>query len=171
MKYEFLFQPQEPGAAFEPANLEGVLSARGATARPDSVWVWELKHGPVELRRLSTDGKPVAMELKVPFSGKTDLVAEAVIEGVSVADALGLRLVDLQLNRALRPSDAAAVADSFLETARYAGEYMGVSEAVDAGFYKPGEEDAGTSGTTFKVLLALLVFGLALYLAWRAALG
>lgn len=171
MKYEFLFQPQVPGAAFEPAALEGALSAKGASARPDAVWVWELKHGPVELRRVTSEGRLVAMELKVPFSGKTELVAEAVIEGVLLADALGLRLVDPQLNRVLRPSDAAAVADSFLETARYAGEYMGVSEAVDAGFYKPGEEDAGTSGTTFKVLLALLVFGLALFLAWRAAMG
>ena len=85
------------------------------------------------------DGQVMATELRVPLSDKTELIREAVEEGATLAAAAGARLIDPQLGRSLTANDSGAVADQFLRTARYAGEMMGLSEAVAASYAPPPE--------------------------------
>jgi hypothetical protein len=128
-----------PGTPYDSARVDALLSERGVTARPDGVRVWRLKHGDIEVGELREAGQVVATELRVPLSDKMDLVREVVEEGATLAQAAELRLVDPQLGRTLTANDSGAVADQFLRTARYAGEMMGVSEAVAASYAPPPE--------------------------------
>lgn len=93
----------------------------------------------MEVGELREGGQLLATELRIPLSDKTEFVREVVEEGASLAAAAEVRLVDPQLGRALTASDGGAVADQYLRTARYAGEMMGVSEAVAAS-YAPSPE-------------------------------
>ena len=147
-----------PGTPYDSARVDALLAERGATARPDGVRVWRLKHGDVEVGELREAGQVVATELRVPLSDKMDLVREVVEEGATLAQAAELRLVDPQLGRQLTANDSGAVADQFLRTARYAGEMMGLSEAVAAS-YAPPPEGLPTGA---KVLMGIgaLLFGL-----------
>jgi hypothetical protein len=123
-----------PGAPYDSARVDALLTERGATARPDGMRVWRLKHGDIEVGQLRENGQVVATELRVPLSDKLDLVREAVEEGATLAQAAEVRLVDPQLGRPVSGNDSGAVADQFLRTARYAGEMMGLSEAVAASY-------------------------------------
>jgi hypothetical protein len=71
-----------------------------------------------------------------------------------------VRLIDPQLGRALTSNDSGAVADQFLRTARYAGEMMGVSEAVAASYAPPPE----VVPRSVKVFVAIAGGALFLYL-------
>ncbi|HEX8698338.1 MAG TPA: hypothetical protein VF815_05845 [Myxococcaceae bacterium] len=128
-----------PGAPYDSARVDALLTERGAAARPDGVRVWRLKHGDVEVGELREGGQVVATELRVPLSDKLDLVREVVEEGATLAQAAEVRLVDPQLGRNLTANDSGAVADQFLRTAKYAGEMMGLSEAVAASYAPPPE--------------------------------
>ena len=76
-----------------------------------------------------------------------------------LAQATGTRLFDPQLCRDVGAKDEGLVADQFLRTARYAGEMMGVPEAVGASFAAP--DDGLKPGT--KVVLGLFAVGAALW--------
>ena len=165
MRYELLLQPREPTAIFELAPLEAALEARKATKRPDGVWVWKLAAGEVELRPVLENGRPVALELAVPFSDRDALVREVVGEAIALAEAGGVRVVDPTLGRALRLEDEAAVLESWLGAAKYAGEYLGVSSALGATYVPRDDEEGLKPGT--KVMLALLVFGVFLFIGWK----
>lgn len=119
--------------------MDTLLQEKGALARPDGQRVWRLKGGDVEVGELREGGQLIATELRIPLSDRLDLAREVVEEGAALASEAGVRLVDPQLGRALSANDAAAVADQFLRTARYAGEMMGVSEAVAASYAPPPE--------------------------------
>jgi hypothetical protein len=159
VRYDLLLQPKEVGAPYDPAPVDTLLTARGATPRPDGSRIWRLKHGEVEVRPLKENGVPVATELKVGLSDKTELIRELVLEGIALANEAGVRLVDPALSKTLGPNDEGLVADQFFRTARYAGEYLGVSEAVIASY---GAEEPGMKAGT-KALLAIAAFLAALF--------
>jgi hypothetical protein len=161
VRYELLLQPVEIGAPYDPAGLETLLTARGAKEQPDGSRLWRLKHGDVEVRRLNENGRAVATELKVPLSDKTELIRELVVEAVQLAGEAGLKVVDPALSKTLTANDDGLVADQYFRTARYAGEYLGVSEAVLAS-YGAHEPEGLKPGT--KVLLGLIAFFVLLYL-------
>jgi hypothetical protein len=152
VKYELLLQPSEPSAPFDPAPLEAALSARGLTGNPEDARIWRLKAGDVELRPLLDGGKRVGTEVRVPLSDRLELIREAVLEGVVLAEQSGLRLVDPQLSRVLTAKDEGAVADQYFRTAKYAGEMLGVSEALYASI--PPHPEGLKPGT--KVLLGII---------------
>jgi hypothetical protein len=166
VRYDLLLQPKEPGTPYDPAPLETLLTARGATARPDGARVWRLKHGDVDVLPLKENGVVIATELKVNLSDKTDLIREVVIEGLTLASEAGLRLVDPSLSKTLTLNDEGLVADQYFRTAKYAGEYMGVSTAVIASY---GEEEPGMKAGT-KVLLAIAAFFFAVWVFFELVL-
>jgi hypothetical protein len=137
---------------YDGTRLDALLVERGVIVRPDGQRVWRLKHGDVEVGEVREGGQLIATEVRVPLSDKTELVREVVEETAALAAQAGARLVDPQLGRALTANDSGAVADQFLRTARYAGEMMGVSEAVSASYAAPPE---GMSAGT-KVVLAIV---------------
>jgi hypothetical protein len=144
-----------PGAPYDSTGVDALLVEKGTTTRADGQRVWRLKSGDVEVGELREGGQLIATELRVPLSDKTDLVREVVEEAATLAVAAGVRLIDPQLGRPLTANDSGAVADQYLRTARYAGEMMGLTEAVAASYGPPPEGiPAG-----FKVL-ALVVGGL-----------
>ncbi len=160
MRYELLLQPKEVGAVYDPVRVDQALHERGATALPDGSRSWRLKSGDVTVRTLIEGGKPIATELKVPLSDRLDLIRELVVEGVTLAQGQGLRLVDPQLAKTLSLNDEGLVADQYFRTAQYAGRYAGVSEAVIASF--GAQEPEGLKPGT-KVLLGIIAFLAALY--------
>jgi len=110
---------------------------------------------------LREGGQVVATELRVTLSERTELMREAVTEAAELAAQAEVRLVDPQLGRGLSATDAETVAEQYLRTARYAGEMMGLTEAVAASF--PDPTPTGFRPTT-KVVLGLLAFFFLLYL-------
>ena len=157
VRYELLLQSTVPGSPYDSTRVDALLLEKGAKARSDGQRVWRLKSGDVEVGELREGGQLIATELRIPLSDRTELVREAVEEGATLASAAGVRLVDPQLGRHLSANDSGAVADQYLRTARYAGEMMGISEAVSASYAAPPEGIP----TGFKVL-ALLGGGLLL---------
>lgn len=139
VRYELLLQTLVPGTPYDSARVDALLSARGASSRPNGSRMWGLKSGDVELGELRENGQIVATELRVPLSDRTELVRELVEEAAGLAASAEVRLVDPQLGRPLSANDANTVADQFLRTARYAGEMMGLSEAVSASYAPPPE--------------------------------
>jgi hypothetical protein len=161
VKYDLLLQPKDVGAPYDPATVETLLTARGAKDQPDGSKLWQLKHGEVEARRVLENGVAVATELKVVLSDKTELIRELVHEAVTLAQDAGVRAVDPSLSKTLNAGDDGLVADSYFRTARYAGEYLGVSSAVLAS-YGAAEPDGMKPGT--KVLLGVGAFFIVVYL-------
>ncbi|MBX5482309.1 MAG: hypothetical protein IRZ16_10810 [Myxococcaceae bacterium] len=152
MRYELLLQTSQAGLPYEVAKVDAALAARGVTDRGDGFRVWKLKAGEVEVRAVVEGGTTVATELRVPLSDKLDLIRELVQQGAALAEEAGARLYDPQLSRTLGAQDDGVVANSFLATARYAGEMMGVPEAVFASF---GPPETGLKPGT-KVALGLI---------------
>lgn len=150
-----------PGAPYDAARVDALLSERGVLARPDGGRTWRLKSGDVDVGVLREGGQVVATELRVMLSERTELMREAVTEAAALAGQAEVRLVDPQLGRALSASDAETVAEQYLRTARYAGEMMGLTEAVAASF--PDPSPSGFRPTT-KVVLGILVFFFLLYM-------
>jgi hypothetical protein len=160
MHYDLLVQSMTPGVAYDPAPAEAAFDAKGALLLPDGSRRLRLKHGDIELRRLVEAGAVMATEVKVPISDKPDLVRETLVETVGVAQALGLKVVDPQLARSVVLNDEAAVADTFLRTADFAGRYSGVSAAVSDNF---GQLDPALKPGT-KAAIVIVCLGIALYL-------
>lgn len=162
MRYELLVQPKEPGTPWDPAAFDKLVHDKGAFPNPDGSRTWRLKAGDVQVRLLIEGGKPIATELRVELSDKLELIRELVVEGVAVATLAEARLVDPQLSKTLTANDEGLVADQYLRTAQYAGQYAGVSTAVLAS-YGAAEADEGMKPGT-KVLLAIVAFFTAMYL-------
>lgn len=152
MRYELLLQSGQAGSPYGLAKVEEALCARGVVAKPDGTRIWKLKAGEVEVRGIVEGGVAMGTELRVPLSDKLDLVREAVTQGAELAQEAGVKLYDPQLSRTLSANDDGLVADQFLRTAKYAGEMMGVPEAVYASFAPP--EEGLKAGT--KVLIGLI---------------
>jgi hypothetical protein len=162
VRYELLVQPKDAGAAWDAAPLDQLLDQRGAFGNPDGSRTWRLKSGDVQVRLLIEGGRPIATELRVELTHKVDLIREVVIEGVALAAEAGARLVDPQLARTLTLNDEGPVADQYLRTAQYAGQYAGVSTAVLASYGSPDSDTGLKPGT--RVLLSIIAFFVVLYL-------
>lgn len=165
MRYELLLQSALPGTAFEHAVVEAAVDARQATRRPDGSWVLRLAHGEVELSRWVEAAQVKALVLKVPLSHQLELIRETLHWALDVARETGTAVVDPALMRCLSANDEGALTDAYLQTARYAGQYLGVSEAVIASY---GAAEPVGMGTQGKVLLAIAAFLAAVFWAWRS---
>jgi hypothetical protein len=161
VRYELLIQSKEPGQPWDPATLDRLLHERGAFANPDGSRTWRLKPGDVQVRALVEGGKVIATELRLDLSDKLELIRAVVLEGVPLAEECGGRLVDPQLAKTLTISDEGLVADQYLRTAQYAGQYAGVSTAVLASFGQVDSDEGIKPGT--KVLFAIIAFLAAIY--------
>src|SRR5512140_3707 len=151
VRYELLIQASEAGQQFDAERADAAFAKRPFRERPDGTRLWCLKHGEVEVRPLVEGGRRLGTELRAPLQNGLDLIRELVVEGAAVAQEAGARLVDPQLGRGISAVDEGAVADQYFQTARYAGEMAGVSEAVGVGMV--GVEPGFKPGT--KVLLGL----------------
>ena len=151
VRYELLLQTGQAGVPVDLEKVDAALGRRELVTRPDGVKLWKLKSGEVEVRPLVEGGVPVATEVRVPLSDKLELIREAVVEGAALAAESELKLYDPQLSRTLCASDDGPVAEQFLRTAKYAGEMMGLPEAVYASFAPP--EQGMKTGT--KVILGI----------------
>lgn len=162
--YELVLQAATPGGPIDPAPIEAAIRARGGVARGDGALVWRFEAGEVVVVPLKEAGVVTGLELKVPFSDRTGLLSATHTAGVELAQALGLRLVDPQLGRAVREADGGAITDEYLRIARYAGQYFGLGDALPVAMAPPAEE--GLSPLT-KGVLALLVFAVAMAAAYQ----
>ncbi len=167
VRYELLLQTMVPGTPYDSTRVEALFAEKGLSARPDGMRVWRLKSGDVEVGELREGGQLIATELRVPLSDKTELVRELVGEAAELARAAEVRLVDPQLGRPLSAADDGAVADQFLRTARYAGEMMGLSEAVAAS-YAAQPEGFPVGG---KIIIGIIAVLVVLYLVVEGLLS
>lgn len=164
MRYELLLQTAVPGAPYPASAVDEALRAHGVEARPDGVRVWKLKAGDVEVAPLMEAGQQVACELRIPLSDRDDLVREVLVEARALANESGTALHDPQLMKHVGAGDEPRIVEQYAATARYAGEMMGVPEAVAASFDVP---DRGLKPGT-KILLALVGLGVLAWMAFEA---
>lgn len=139
--------------------MEQAIDAKGAVDIGGGTRRWRLASGEIEVSRLEEGGKTVGLELKVPLSERTELVSQTLRAGMEVATQCAVRLVDPQLGRSVSEKDDGIVSEQFLRTATYAGEMMGLPEAVGASFTEPAP---GLKPGT-KVALGLVVLVIVLY--------
>jgi hypothetical protein len=161
VRYELLLQSADPAVPYTPAPVEALLAKRGIARRPDGVWRWQLKSGDVELGEVFEGGQQVATEVRIPLRGTLDLLHEALGECAEIAREAKVRLFDPQLMRLVGATDEGAVGDQYLRTARYAGEMMGDSGALEASI-PPPDDRLLTPGA--KVLLGLMGLFFLLYM-------
>jgi hypothetical protein len=152
--YDLLLQPTSPDKAFDLAPVEAELAAANVPRRPDGVWLLTLKFKDLELSVLKENGVPIALQCSVPLSDRTEVVEAAVAWAIELARKLELRVMDPQLNTVLTQVGA-SVGEEFLRQARYAGEYLGVSEAIGATHLARPME--GMNATT-RLMLGVVVF-------------
>jgi hypothetical protein len=157
MRYELLLQPSAPDQPLDLAALAQALLERGGSL--EGAKAWKLKAGEVELGELREGGQPVALEVKVPLSHRVELLGEALKAAAELAQSCQLKLVDPQLGRVVGEKDDGVVSEQFLRTARYAGEMVGLTEAVGASFQPP---PSGLQPMT-KVLIGLGAIAVLLY--------
>lgn len=154
MQYELLWQSGDRDTPYPLEAVEAALASRNVIVRPDGGRSWVLKSAPIDLGAVNEAGKQVATELKISLSERDAPVREAVKEASELAAELGLVLFDPQLMRQITERDADAVAEQFLRTARYAGEMLGLPEAVAASFAPPVETKLLSPG--MKVILLII---------------
>jgi hypothetical protein len=133
------------------------------TVRSDGERTWRLKNGVIDVAEVRDGGVVAATALRVVLTDRTDLVREVVTEAATVATLAEVRLVDPQLTKVVSALDANAVAEQYQRTAKYAGEMMGLSEAIGASYPAP-TESAGFQPTTKFVLGVLAVFAFLYFL-------
>lgn len=150
-----------PGTPYDAERVDALLAERGVVTGPDGGRTWRLKNGEIDVGTLREGGQVVATELRVVLSDRDELMREVVVEGAELAAQAEVRLVDPQLGRALSARDVEAVAEQYLRTARYAGEMMGLTEAVAASFPDPSSSIGMKLST--KVILGVLGFFFLLY--------
>jgi hypothetical protein len=149
-----------PGTPFDSARVEALLEARGAKTLPSGGRAWQLQHGAVELHPLREGGQWVATEVRIPLSDRTELIREAVIQVGEVAKEAEVRFFDPQLGRALSGRDEGVVAEQYERTARYAGETLGMVDAMPS---STGTENQGFQPTS-KFFFGVIGFFVLLYL-------
>ena len=163
--YDLVLQPMAPGEAMDVAPLQGVIRERGGVTRPDGALLWKLDAGEVVTWPLKEAGQITGLEVKVPFSDRTELLSQAIRAAVEVAKSLGLRVIDPQLQRTIQDVDVTAVTEEYLRMARYAGQYYGIGDALPSGLSTPGEEGMSP---VMKGVLALLVMAVCAWAAYQA---
>lgn len=163
--YDLVLQAEAPGAPLEVGPVEAAIRERGGITRGDGALVWRFAAGDVTVLPLKEAGVVTGLELRIPFSDRTDLLTALLNAGVEIAKALQLRLIDPQLSRTVRDADLSAVTDEYLRIARYAGQYFGLGDALPSAVSSTAAED-GLSPVV-KGVLALLVFAVAMAAAYQ----
>ena len=156
-----------PGAPFGAEMVDRALDGRGVPGEAGSTRPWTLKAGVVELRPLVEGGVRIATEVLIPLAETAALARECLAECARLAIETDTLLFDPQLLRQVTERDADALAEQFMRTARYAGEMMGVPEALPAAFGIP--RTGMRAGT--KVFLGIVGFFVVLYLAADFLIG
>jgi hypothetical protein len=151
-----LLQARSRDERYDAEKVGQALAARGVVDGK-----WKLEQGDVEVSPVREGEGVIATAIKVPLSDKHDLIRAAVVAAAQVADETGTRVIDPQLADTVAERDAERVAEQYGRTARYAGEMLGVPEAIAASFGPPPE--TGLKPTT-KVILGLLGIFLFIYL-------
>lgn len=154
-RYDLLLQPPTRDLPFDEGAFARAMEARSLPRGPDGAWVLSLMGTGLEISAVREAGAVVAMQVRVPLSGRTEPLAAALAWALEVAGPLHLRVLDPQVNAVVTSATGGASREEFLRQARYAGEFGGLSEAFDA--LPPPAPPAGFSATT-RVLLGLLVF-------------
>lgn len=162
--YDLVLQPMTPNGELDVGPVQQAIRERGGVLRGDGALLWKLPAGEVVTWPLKESEQVRGLELKVPFSDRTELLAQLLPAAVELARQLGLRVVDPQLQRAVLEVDAGAITDEFLRIARYAGQYYGLGDALPVSM-TPAEEGLSP---LMKGLLALAVMGLCAWLAYQA---
>lgn len=163
--YDLVLQASAPGTALDVEPVQAAIRERGGITRGDGALVWRFPMGDVVTLPVKEAGVVTGLELKVPFSDRTELLAALMTAAVELARAQNLRLVDPHLARTVLDADTSAVTDEFLRIARYAGQYYGLGDALPMAATGPSAEE-GMSPVT-KGLLALLVFAVAMAAAYQ----
>jgi hypothetical protein len=160
--YDLLLQPLTQGAPIDVPAVEASLLGVGALKRPDGSFSLRLSpssRADLELHWVRENGEAKALDCRIPLSDQTDLIDSALRWALVLAPAHQLCVMDPQLNTVVTTAGG-SVLDEFLRSARYAGEYTGVSDAVGASAL--AEVEQGSSAGT-RVLLAIAVFIAVLY--------
>lgn len=163
--YDLVLQAGVAGAPLEVEPVDAAIRGRGGITRGDGALVWRFPAGDVVVLPLKEAGVVTGLELKVPFSDRTDLLGALLAASVEVAKSLELRLVDPQLSRTVRDADLGAVTDEYLRIARYAGQYFGLGDALPSAVSATASEDG--MSPVMKGVLALLVFAVAMAAAYQ----
>jgi len=163
--YDLVLQAGVPGAPLDVAPIDAAIRGRGGMSRGDGALVWRFPAGDVLVLPLKEAGVVTGLELRVPFSDRTELLSALLAAGVEVAKSLELRLVDPQLSRPVREADISAVTDEYLRIARYAAQYFGLGDALPSAISASAAEDG--MSPVLKGVLTLLVFGVAMAAAYQ----
>lgn len=164
--YDLILQHPAPGQALDLLLARSALEAQGLALDGDGRGAWSLPEGQVEARPLHEGGALLGLEVRVPLRDSPALLEAVVKRLVEVATPEVARLVDPQRQATVSLASLGSTVDSYLQVARYAGEYGGVSAALGLSTLgQPVEEDS----SALRWLLALAVFLVALYAAWRTA--
>lgn len=168
VRYELLWQPSVPGTPYPIEAVNAALVERGVIPREEGGVTWVLSSVPVEVGPVMEGGVQVATELRLSLSDRDTGVRELVTAADAFARELGVLLFDPQLMTPVTEQDVDRVAAQFMITARYAGEMMGLPEAVAASFAPP--EPQGLSGGVKVILLIVAAVLLGLWsLEWILA--
>lgn len=161
--YDLVLQGLTPADAVLLEPLVAALNARKIVVSPEGRGLWKFGGDEVRFSALMEGGVLKGLDVRVPFHDKTEMLETVVKELLEVATATNLRVMDPQRNDAVTLTSLSAVVDEYLRMARYAGEYGGVSAALGLSPMAAPEQDS----SSFRWLLLLMVFSVALYLSWR----
>jgi hypothetical protein len=165
--YDLLLQPPTQGPAHDSAATLAAFVAKGATARADGHHVLTFGRTEVELRPVKEAGLVVATEVKLQLGRETAFIAPLLALVMEVARAQKLRVIDPSQSKELVETDGASLEESYRRTAEYAGEFLGVGDALGR-MADPVPEGLTRSGAAW---LALAVFLAAAWLGWRFMIG
>ena len=156
MRYELLLQARSRDERYDAEKVAQALTARGASADR-----WKLEAGEVELAVVREGADVVATSVGVPLSDRHELIRAAVVAAAQIANETGNRVIDPQLAANVSEADVERVVEQFTRTAKYAGEMLGLPEAIAASFAPPPE--TGLKPTT-KAILGVIGFLFFVYL-------
>src|SRR5690606_1000894 len=160
VRYELLWQSSVPGTPYPIETVNAALEARGVAARDEGGQTWVLRTVPVEVGPVMEGGVQVATELRLQLSDRDEGVRELVTEADAFARELGLVLFDPQLMSPITAKDADRVAAQFQRTARYAGEMLGLPEAIAASFDPPEPQRLSGGVKVILLIVAVVLLGL-----------
>jgi hypothetical protein len=148
-----LLQARSRDERYDAEKVSQVLAARGVLDGR-----WKLEAGEVEVSLVREGDAVVATSIGVPLTDRDELLRAALAAASQVAVETEVRLIDPQLAADVAERDAERVAEQFGRTARYAGEMLGLPEAVAASFGPPPESGMSSAAKVVLGLGAFLVF-------------
>ncbi len=161
--YDLLLQPLTQGAAHDSDAAVAAFVAKGATARPGGRATLTVGKHEVELGPVREGGVVVATDVRLPLGRDTTFLAPLLALVMEVARASKLRVIDPSQSKELLETDVASLEDAYRRTAEYAGEFLGVGDALGR-VEIPPPEGITKMGALW---LAAAVFLAAAWVGWR----